>query len=75
MGISLSRTWASISSAIAGLLRSRLAGVLAPLADPLALVGVPGAELFDDVLLGRHIDQLAFLGDARAVEDIELGLA
>jgi len=42
----------------------QFAGVLAALADALALVGVPGAELFDDVLLGGDIDQFAFLGDA-----------
>src|SRR5208283_3123660 len=50
----------------------QLAGVLASLPDALALVGIPGAELLDDILFGRNIDQLALLGNPRPVEDIEL---
>src|SRR5579864_9342613 len=57
-----------------GVVLEQLARVLASLTDALAVVGVPGAELLHDVLVGGEIDQLAFLGDARAVENVELRL-
>src|SRR5277367_1040591 len=49
-------------------------GVLAALADALAVVGEPGAGLFHDAGLDAEIDQLAGLGDALAVHDVELDL-
>ena len=55
------------------LLQERL-GVLAPLADALAAEGEPGARLLDDAGLDAQIDQLAGLGDALAVHDVELDL-
>src|SRR5438045_2278185 len=53
----------------------RAARVLAPLADALGLVGVPGARLLDDPLLDAGVEDRARLGDALAVEDVELRLA
>src|SRR6202011_4974379 len=47
-------------------------GVLAALADALAVVGVPGARFLDDAGLVAEVDQLAGLGDALAVHDVEL---
>src|SRR3546814_6626063 len=44
-------------------------GVLAALADALAVVGEPGAGLFDDVGLHAEVQQLAGLGDALSVGD------
>src|SRR5438093_1090434 len=52
-----------------------VAGVLAALADAIAAESVPGAGLLDDALLGRDVDQLSLLGDAGAVQDVELRLA
>src|SRR5262249_57460929 len=49
-------------------------GVLAALADALAVVGEPGARLFDHARLDADIDQLAALRHAFAVHDIELDL-
>src|SRR5262245_66497354 len=49
-------------------------GVLAALADPLAVVGKPGAGLFDNAGLDAQIDQLADLGDTLAVHDVEFDL-
>src|SRR5262249_8217778 len=46
-------------------------GVLAALADALAVVGEPGAGLLDDTGGGTEIDQFAGLGDALAVHDVE----
>src|SRR5215212_2877809 len=51
------------------------AGVVLALADAAALVGIPGTRLLDDALGTRHVDDLAFAGDALAVHDLELGLA
>ena len=48
-------------------------GVLAALADALAVVGVPGAGFFDDAGCAE-IDQFALLRDAFAIEDVELDL-
>src|SRR2546427_3177585 len=58
-----------------GVLAQEVARVLAPLADAVAAEGVPGAGLLDDALLGRDVDQLSLLGDAGAVQDVELRLA
>src|SRR5262249_30203066 len=44
------------------------------LADALAVVGEPGARLFDHARLDAEIDQLAALRHAFAVHDIELDL-
>src|SRR5439155_506739 len=52
-----------------------VARVLAALTDAVATEGVPGAGLLDDTLLGRDVDQLSLLGDAGAVQDVELRLA
>src|SRR5437773_10111715 len=58
-----------------GMLAQEIAGVLAALADAIAAECVPGAGLLDDALLGRDVDQLSLLGDAAAVQDVELRLA
>src|SRR2546428_1767463 len=52
-----------------------VARVLAALPDALAPVAEPSAALLDDVVLHRQIEQIAFAGDALAVEDVELHLA
>src|SRR5205814_5941417 len=49
-------------------------GVLAALADALAVVGKPGAGFFDDPGLDPEIEDLAGLRDALAVHDVELDL-
>ena len=48
--------------------------LVAALADLGAVVGVPGAGLFDDAELFGGVDELAELVDAGAVEDLEVGL-
>src|SRR5436190_11356149 len=58
-----------------GMLAQEVARVLAALTDAIAAEGVPGAGLLDDALLGRDVDQLSLLGDAAAVQDVELRLA
>src|SRR5205809_1169790 len=58
-----------------GMLAQEIASVLAALADAVATEGVPGTGLLDDALLGRDVDQLSLLGDAAAVQDVELRLA
>src|SRR5262249_61459527 len=55
------------------LLEERL-GVLAALADALAVVGEPGPRLLDDAGPRPEVGQLADLGDALAVHDVELNL-
>src|SRR4051812_15254314 len=47
-------------------------GVLAALADALAVIGEPRARLLDHAGLVAEIDQLAGLADAFAVHDVEL---
>src|SRR5262249_10713429 len=47
-------------------------GVLAALADALAVVGEPGARLLDHAGLDAEVEDLAGLGDALAVHDVEL---
>src|SRR5438067_2047252 len=51
-----------------------LLGVLAPLPQPLAVIGEPGAALLDDAGLDAEVDEFAGLGDALAVHDVELDL-
>src|SRR5690606_21480370 len=51
-----------------------LAGVLLALAQLVALVRVPGTGLLDEAVLHAEVDDAALLGDAHAVEDVELGL-
>src|SRR5204862_176174 len=51
------------------------AGVVAPLADSLALERKPGAALLDDACLCREIDDIAAVADPMTVEDVELDLA
>src|SRR5436190_8684784 len=45
--------------------------VLAALAETLAVIGEPGAGLFDDAGLDAEIEDLAHLGDALSVHDVE----
>src|SRR6478672_6273120 len=47
-------------------------GVLATLADSLALVGKPGARLLDHTGLNAEVDQFAAFRDAFAVHDIKV---
>src|SRR5271155_5561805 len=49
-------------------------GVFAALADALAVIGEPGAGLFDDAGFDAEIDQFAGLGDAFAIHDVEFDL-
>src|ERR1700730_12385822 len=49
-------------------------GVLASLADALAVEGEPGARFLDDAGLDAEIDELAELRDALAIHDVELHL-
>src|SRR4029077_10610872 len=48
-----------------------VSGVFTALTEALVLVGVPGAALLDDVGSGRELEQVAFHGEAFAVEDVE----
>src|SRR5512147_984329 len=57
-----------------GVLEQVVARVLAPLADALPVERVPGARLLDDTLFAAKVDQLAGLGDALSIEDVELDL-
>src|SRR5207237_3413403 len=47
-------------------------GVLTTLADPLAVIGEPGAGFLDDAGLHPEIDQLAAFRDALAIHDVEI---
>src|SRR5947209_19638381 len=55
-----------------GMLGKVLLGVLAALADALAVIGEPGTGFLDDPGLDAEIDQLAALRDALAVHDVEI---
>src|SRR5690606_18730515 len=55
-----------------GVLAQEILGVLAALADALAIVGKPGTRLLDDVGLHAEVDEFAHLGHALAVHDVEL---
>src|SRR5450432_2788867 len=52
-----------------------LLGVLAALADALALEAEPGARLLDGAALGAEVDDVALVADPFPVEDVELDLA
>ena len=54
-----------------GVLPEELLCVLAALPDPLAIVGVPGSRLLDDLVFHTQIQHLAELGDAFSVHDVE----
>ena len=69
------RTSSSMVLRISDVVLEELAGVFAALADALAFIAEPGAALFDDVVGDAEIDQVAFLRDAFAVKDVELGFA
>ena len=49
-------------------------GVLAPLADLIAVVVVPGAALVDDIALGSQIQHVSDVGNALAEHDIKFSL-
>jgi hypothetical protein len=55
-------------------LEQQLAGVLAPLPDPLALEGEPGAALLHHAAVGAEVEQIALHRDPAVVEDVELRL-
>src|SRR6185436_8039280 len=55
-----------------GVLLDEQLRVLAALAEADVAVGEPGARLFDDLVLDPDVEQLAGLGDALAVADVEL---
>src|ERR1700730_11272330 len=48
--------------------------VLAALAEPLTVIGEPGAGFFHDAGLDAEIENFAHLGDALAVHDVEFDL-
>src|ERR1022692_1211036 len=50
-------------------------GIVLALSDAFALVAVPGTGFFHHIVQNAELDELAFLGDAGAVHDLELGLA
>src|SRR5580700_8106206 len=52
-----------------------LAGVFAALADAFAFVAEPRAGFFEEVVIDGDIEQVAFAGDAFAVENVEFGFA
>ena len=52
-----------------------LPSVFAALAEPFTLEREPRAALFDDVLIDRKIQKIAFARDAFAIQDVELGFA
>ena len=56
-----------------GIVFEIFAHVLTALTQLVAVVGEPGARLLDDIALQRHIDDRAFLGNAFAIEHVELG--
>ena len=58
-----------------GVIAQVLLGIFPALPDSIALEPEPGARLFDHVALGAEIDQVAFVADPFAVEDVELDLA
>src|SRR5205823_1384102 len=57
------------------LILQSLLRVLATLAESLALVREPRTTLFNYAIVRREIEQVAFLRNAFAVHDVELGLA
>jgi hypothetical protein len=57
-----------------GIVAQEALGVLAPLAEALAVIGEPGARLLDDAGLDAEVDELAGLRHALAIHDVELDL-
>ena len=53
-----------------GIVFQELAGVFAALADALAFISVPGAAFFDDILRGSQVQQVPFLGNTFAINDV-----
>ena len=58
-----------------GVLAYELLGIIPPLPEPFALVGEPGAALIDELFVHCLIDQVAFIGNALVVQDVEFGFA
>src|SRR5260370_31447988 len=52
-----------------------LAGVLTALANALALIAEPRPRFFENVVVHRDIQQVAFARNAFAIENVELGFA
>src|ERR1700683_3985652 len=57
-----------------GVLQQEVAGVLLALPRLFGLIGEPRPGLTNEALVHAHVDQRAFLADALAVQDVELGL-
>src|ERR1022692_1222802 len=57
------------------MLLQEVAGIVLALSDAFALVAVPRAGFFHQIVQHTELDELAFLGDAGAVQERELGLA
>src|ERR1022692_1217549 len=58
-----------------GVLSQPLAGVVLALADLVAVVGIPGPRLFDDVVRHAELDDFALARNTFAIENIEQRLA
>src|SRR5918994_6790748 len=58
-----------------GVVAEEVAGVLAALAELVAVVGEPGPRLLDEADVHTDIEQAPLLGDPLAVDDVELGRA
>ena len=56
------------------ILLQELHGIGLALANLLALVGIPGTRLIDQLALNPQIDQLTLLGDTGTVHDLEISL-
>src|SRR4029450_2726649 len=56
-----------------GVVAEEVAGVLASLAELVAVVGEPGPRLLDQADVHADIQQAPLLGDPLAVDDVELG--
>src|SRR5665213_159539 len=52
-----------------GIVAQECLGILAALAEPLAVVGQPGAGFFDDACLDAEIDQFAHFRNAFAIHN------
>src|SRR5579859_4419201 len=51
------------------------AGILASLADAFAAIAEPCAGFLDEIVRNAQVDEVAYLRDALAVQDVELSLA
>src|SRR5512133_3098454 len=56
-----------------GVVAEEVAGVLAALAELVAVVGEPGPRLLDEADVHADVEQAPLLGDPLAVDDVELG--